>query len=174
MSIGFPGAFVGGVLTPLRPCSVMLLPAFFSYAFSVATVSGNALYGALVLLLFAAGMALPLLAFGPAVGTPALRPAARAPQAGGHRPPVEHLDRHHRRGTDHRFRRTLPTSMSEEWSAKPGPCRAAPPAAGKPGWIMENPISCDLASMNSATTSTTSDRSGAMLSIRWRRMSSTP
>lgn len=28
------GAFVGGVLTLLSPCSVMLLPAFFSYAFA--------------------------------------------------------------------------------------------------------------------------------------------
>lgn len=34
MSIGFLGAFIGGLLTLLSPCSVMLLPAFFSYAFS--------------------------------------------------------------------------------------------------------------------------------------------
>jgi cytochrome c biogenesis protein CcdA len=34
MGIGFHGAFLGGVLTLLSPCSVMLLPAFFSYAFS--------------------------------------------------------------------------------------------------------------------------------------------
>jgi len=34
MGIGFLGAFLGGVLTLLSPCSVMLLPAFFSYAFS--------------------------------------------------------------------------------------------------------------------------------------------
>ncbi|WP_105567089.1 cytochrome c biogenesis CcdA family protein [Microbacterium halophytorum] len=34
MGIGFLGAFVGGLLTLLSPCSVMLLPAFFSYAFS--------------------------------------------------------------------------------------------------------------------------------------------
>lgn len=33
MEIGFAGAFVGGILTLLSPCSVMLLPAFFSYAF---------------------------------------------------------------------------------------------------------------------------------------------
>lgn len=33
MEIGLLGAFVGGVLTLLSPCSVMLLPAFFSYAF---------------------------------------------------------------------------------------------------------------------------------------------
>ncbi|MFT3899353.1 MAG: cytochrome c biogenesis CcdA family protein [Gordonia sp. (in: high G+C Gram-positive bacteria)] len=34
MSIGLLGAFLGGVLTLLSPCSVMLLPAFFSYAFT--------------------------------------------------------------------------------------------------------------------------------------------
>lgn len=34
MEIGLLGAFVGGVLTLLSPCSVMLLPAFFSYAFA--------------------------------------------------------------------------------------------------------------------------------------------
>lgn len=34
MDIGFAGALVGGVLTLLSPCSVMLLPAFFSYAFT--------------------------------------------------------------------------------------------------------------------------------------------
>lgn len=34
MDIGLLGAFAGGVLTLLSPCSVMLLPAFFSYAFS--------------------------------------------------------------------------------------------------------------------------------------------
>lgn len=34
MSLGLFGAFLGGVLTLLSPCSVMLLPAFFSYAFS--------------------------------------------------------------------------------------------------------------------------------------------
>lgn len=34
MQIGLLGALVGGVLTLLSPCSVMLLPAFFSYAFS--------------------------------------------------------------------------------------------------------------------------------------------
>ncbi|MEU4640596.1 cytochrome c biogenesis CcdA family protein [Micromonospora sp. NPDC023814] len=33
MSIGLAGALVGGVLTLLSPCSVMLLPAFFAYAF---------------------------------------------------------------------------------------------------------------------------------------------
>ncbi len=34
MSLGLLGAFLGGVLTLLSPCSVMLLPAFFSYAFT--------------------------------------------------------------------------------------------------------------------------------------------
>lgn len=34
MYIGFFGAFVGGLLTLLSPCSVMLLPAFFAYAFT--------------------------------------------------------------------------------------------------------------------------------------------
>ncbi len=34
MDIGFLGAFLGGVLSLLSPCSVMLLPAFFAYAFT--------------------------------------------------------------------------------------------------------------------------------------------
>lgn len=34
MDLGLLGAFLGGVLTLLSPCSVMLLPAFFSYAFA--------------------------------------------------------------------------------------------------------------------------------------------
>ena len=34
MDIGYTGAFLGGMLTLLSPCSVMLLPAFFSYAFA--------------------------------------------------------------------------------------------------------------------------------------------
>ncbi|MFV0254044.1 MAG: cytochrome c biogenesis CcdA family protein, partial [Beutenbergiaceae bacterium] len=33
MEIGLLGALAGGVLTLLSPCSAMLLPAFFSYAF---------------------------------------------------------------------------------------------------------------------------------------------
>lgn len=37
MEIGFLGALVGGALTLLSPCSVMLLPAFFSYAFTSPT-----------------------------------------------------------------------------------------------------------------------------------------
>lgn len=34
MDIGYIGAFLGGVLSLLSPCSVMLLPAFFAYAFT--------------------------------------------------------------------------------------------------------------------------------------------
>lgn len=34
MELGLLGAFAGGVLTILSPCSVMLLPAFFAYAFA--------------------------------------------------------------------------------------------------------------------------------------------
>lgn len=34
MEVGLLGAFLGGVLTLLSPCSAMLLPAFFSYAFA--------------------------------------------------------------------------------------------------------------------------------------------
>ncbi len=34
MDIGYLGAFLGGVLSLLSPCSVMLLPAFFAYAFT--------------------------------------------------------------------------------------------------------------------------------------------
>ena len=37
MDIGYAGAFFGGILTLLSPCSVMLLPAFFAYAFSSPT-----------------------------------------------------------------------------------------------------------------------------------------
>lgn len=33
MEIGYAGALVGGLLSLLSPCSVMLLPAFFAYAF---------------------------------------------------------------------------------------------------------------------------------------------
>ncbi len=35
--IGYSGAFLGGILTLLSPCSVMLLPAFFAYAFASPT-----------------------------------------------------------------------------------------------------------------------------------------
>jgi len=34
MDIGYVGALLGGLLSLLSPCSVMLLPAFFAYAFS--------------------------------------------------------------------------------------------------------------------------------------------
>ncbi len=34
MNLSLLGAFLGGVLTLLSPCSVMLLPAFFAYAFT--------------------------------------------------------------------------------------------------------------------------------------------
>lgn len=34
MTIGFAAAFFGGVLTLLSPCSAMLLPGFFAYAFA--------------------------------------------------------------------------------------------------------------------------------------------
>lgn len=37
MDIGYAGAFLGGVLTLLSPCSALLLPAFFAYAFSTTT-----------------------------------------------------------------------------------------------------------------------------------------
>lgn len=37
MDIGYTGAFFGGILTLFSPCSVMLLPAFFAYAFSSPT-----------------------------------------------------------------------------------------------------------------------------------------
>lgn len=34
MDIGYAGAFLGGLLTLLSPCSALLLPAFFAYAFT--------------------------------------------------------------------------------------------------------------------------------------------
>ena len=37
MSIGYAGALIGGLLALLSPCSAMLLPAFFAYAFSTPT-----------------------------------------------------------------------------------------------------------------------------------------
>lgn len=37
MDIGYTGALLGGVLTLFSPCSVMLLPAFFAYAFASPT-----------------------------------------------------------------------------------------------------------------------------------------
>ncbi|PPF12677.1 cytochrome c biogenesis CcdA family protein [Rathayibacter rathayi] len=42
MGLGLLGAFAGGLLTLLSPCSVMVLPAFFSYAFAApSTVLGR-------------------------------------------------------------------------------------------------------------------------------------
>lgn len=37
MDIGYAGALLGGLISLLSPCSVMLLPAFFSYAFASPT-----------------------------------------------------------------------------------------------------------------------------------------
>ncbi|MGN0097387.1 MAG: cytochrome c biogenesis CcdA family protein [Corynebacterium sp.] len=37
MDIGYTGAFLGGILSLLSPCSVLLLPAFFAYAFTSPT-----------------------------------------------------------------------------------------------------------------------------------------
>lgn len=37
MVIGYAGAFLGGLLTLLSPCSALLLPAFFAYAFTTPT-----------------------------------------------------------------------------------------------------------------------------------------
>ncbi|WP_235566743.1 cytochrome c biogenesis CcdA family protein [Microbacterium sp. Root61] len=37
IDVGLAGALVGGILTLLSPCSVMLLPAFFAYAFTSPT-----------------------------------------------------------------------------------------------------------------------------------------
>ena len=37
MDIGYAGALLGGILTLLSPCSALLLPAFFAYAFSTKT-----------------------------------------------------------------------------------------------------------------------------------------
>ena len=37
ISVGFLGAFLGGALALLSPCSALLLPAFFAYAFSSKT-----------------------------------------------------------------------------------------------------------------------------------------
>lgn len=37
MDIGYAGALLGGILTLLSPCSALLLPAFFAYAFTTKT-----------------------------------------------------------------------------------------------------------------------------------------
>jgi cytochrome c biogenesis protein CcdA len=33
VEVSYPAAFLGGVLSLLSPCSALLLPAFFAYAF---------------------------------------------------------------------------------------------------------------------------------------------
>ncbi|MGO1166340.1 MAG: cytochrome c biogenesis CcdA family protein [Janibacter sp.] len=58
MDIGYTGAFLGGILTLLSPCSVMLLPAFFAYAFT----SPTALIGRTVV--FYAGLSATLVPLG--------------------------------------------------------------------------------------------------------------
>lgn len=65
MDIGYTGAFLGGLLALLSPCSVMLLPAFFAYAFG----SPRALVGRTAV--FYAGLAgtlVPLGLFAGSVG----------------------------------------------------------------------------------------------------------
>lgn len=58
IDIGYTGAFLGGILTLLSPCSAILLPAFFAYAFS----SPTALLGRTVL--FYAGLVTTLVPLG--------------------------------------------------------------------------------------------------------------
>ncbi|NYF98331.1 cytochrome c biogenesis CcdA family protein [Janibacter cremeus] len=58
MDIGYTGAFLGGILTLLSPCSVMLLPAFFAYAFT----SPSALIGRTAI--FYAGLSVTLVPLG--------------------------------------------------------------------------------------------------------------
>ncbi len=63
MDIGYTGAFLGGILTLLSPCSVMLLPAFFAYAFT----SPKALIGRTAI--FYLGLAATLVPLGVFAGT---------------------------------------------------------------------------------------------------------
>lgn len=63
MDIGYTGAFLGGILTLLSPCSVMLLPAFFAYAFT----SPRALIGRTAIFYF--GLATTLVPLGVFAGT---------------------------------------------------------------------------------------------------------
>lgn len=63
MDIGYTGAFLGGVLALLSPCSVMLLPAFFAYAFT----SPGALVGRTMV--FYAGLCATLVPLGVFTGT---------------------------------------------------------------------------------------------------------
>jgi cytochrome c-type biogenesis protein len=58
IDIGYTGAFLGGILSLLSPCSAILLPAFFAYAFS----SPTALLGRTVL--FYAGLVTTLVPLG--------------------------------------------------------------------------------------------------------------
>lgn len=62
-TIGFLGAFLGGVLSVLSPCSALLLPAFFAYAFTSKRqlVSKTAV--------FFLGLAVILVPIGAAAGT---------------------------------------------------------------------------------------------------------
>ncbi|RJT76917.1 cytochrome c biogenesis protein CcdA [Arthrobacter cheniae] len=63
MMIGYAGAFIGGILTLLSPCSALLLPAFFAYAFTTKT----RLIGRTVL--FYAGLLCTLVPLGVFAGT---------------------------------------------------------------------------------------------------------
>ncbi|MHA7140518.1 cytochrome c biogenesis CcdA family protein [Arthrobacter sp. Sr33] len=63
MLIGYSGAFLGGLLTLLSPCSALLLPAFFAYAFS----TKRQLVGRT--LLFYAGLLCTLVPLGVFAGT---------------------------------------------------------------------------------------------------------
>lgn len=63
MDIGYVGAFLGGILTLLSPCSVMLLPAFFAYAFN----SPSVLLGRTAI--FYAGLATTLVPLGVFAGS---------------------------------------------------------------------------------------------------------
>lgn len=66
MDIGYTGAFLGGLLALLSPCSVMLLPAFFAYAFG----SPTALVGrTAVFFVGLAGTLVPLGLFAGSVGS---------------------------------------------------------------------------------------------------------
>src|SRR5699024_8166316 len=61
--IGYAGALVGGVLTLLSPCSAVLLPAFFAYAFT----SEQAIIGRTFV--FLAGLLTTLVPLGVAAST---------------------------------------------------------------------------------------------------------
>ncbi|MDI6022929.1 cytochrome c biogenesis CcdA family protein [Leucobacter sp. UT-8R-CII-1-4] len=63
MDLSLLGAFLGGILTLLSPCSVMLLPAFFAYAFT----SPGALFARTAV--FFAGLCVTLVPLGVLAGT---------------------------------------------------------------------------------------------------------